>query len=48
MSVISTTATILVQVKIPFEIRFLRALKDLRRGHPVILVAIVVARTKPI
>jgi 3,4-dihydroxy 2-butanone 4-phosphate synthase len=42
MSVISNAvpaaATILEAVKFPFEIRFLRALKDLRRGHPVILV----------
>jgi len=42
MSVISNfapaAATILERVKFPFEIRFLRALKDLRRGHPVILV----------
>ena len=42
MSVIPNTvseiATILEQVKFPFQIRFMRALKDLRRGYPVILV----------
>lgn len=42
MSVIPNTApavaTIREQVKFPFEIRFMRALKDLRRGYPVILV----------
>jgi 3,4-dihydroxy 2-butanone 4-phosphate synthase len=42
MSVIPNTApavaTSLAQVKFPFEFRFMRALKDLRRGYPVILV----------
>jgi 3,4-dihydroxy 2-butanone 4-phosphate synthase len=31
-------ATIVGPVKLPFEVRFIRAVKDLRRGHPVILV----------
>jgi 3,4-dihydroxy 2-butanone 4-phosphate synthase len=34
----AATATILESVKFPFEVRFIRAVKDLRRGHPVILV----------
>ncbi len=42
MSVIPNTApavaTILEPVKFPFEVRFIRAVRDLRRGHPVILV----------
>ena len=31
-------ATILEPVKLPSEVRIIRAIKDLRRGHPVILV----------
>jgi 3,4-dihydroxy 2-butanone 4-phosphate synthase len=31
-------ATILEPVTFPFELRFIQAVKDLRRGHPVILV----------
>jgi 3,4-dihydroxy 2-butanone 4-phosphate synthase len=41
MSVIPITAApadTLEPVKLPFEGRFIRAVKDLRRGHPVILV----------
>jgi hypothetical protein len=37
-SAAAATATILEPVKFPFEIRFIRAVKDLRRGHPFILV----------
>ncbi len=37
MSVIPA-ATILEPVKFPFELRFIRAVKDLRRGYPVILI----------
>ena len=41
MSVIPNVAPavpILEPVKFPFEVRIIRAIKDLRRGHPVILV----------
>lgn len=42
MSVIPDTApavaTILEPIDFPIEVRFMRALRDLRRGHPVILV----------
>lgn len=36
--VASAAATILEPAKFPFGDRFIRAVKDLRRGHPVILV----------
>lgn len=40
MSVIlnAATVTIFEPVKFPFEVRFIRAVKDLRRGYPIILV----------
>jgi 3,4-dihydroxy 2-butanone 4-phosphate synthase len=39
MSVILNDAPIIFEpVKFPFEVRFIRAVKDLRRGNPVILV----------
>src|SRR4029077_13546823 len=34
----TAVATILEPAKFPFEVRFIRAVQDLRRGHPVILV----------
>jgi len=38
MSVIPTTSAMLEHAALPFEVRFARALEDLRRGHPVLLV----------
>ncbi len=39
MSVILNDAPIILEpVKFPFEVRLIRAVKDLRRGNPVILV----------
>jgi len=38
MSVIPTTSAMLEHAALPFEVRFARALEDLRRGHLVLLV----------
>jgi 3,4-dihydroxy 2-butanone 4-phosphate synthase len=38
MSVIPSSAALLHPAALPFEVRFSRALQDMRRGHPVVLV----------
>jgi 3,4-dihydroxy 2-butanone 4-phosphate synthase len=38
MSIIPTTAALLEPAALPFDVRFTRALQDMRKGHPVLLV----------